>query len=199
MSEPTDRRLPASPLLLGIAVALVVGAVGAGTYWWLKPAPVEGPQQAAGQAPQSFSLTLRGDEPLMVSLYFPVEGMLAVQKTPCKRQPDSQLQARESIVTQFADPRTAQTPVLRDVKLRALYVDAFGTAYVDLSLYQQKEIRASAWEELLALYGLVNTLMQNVEEIKQVRFLLEGKEAQTLAGHMDLSRMFTKRMDLVKP
>jgi hypothetical protein len=40
--------------------------------------------------------------------------------------------------------------------------------------------------------------MQNFDEIKQVRFLLNGKEAQTLAGHVDLSRTFTKRMDLVR-
>jgi hypothetical protein len=59
-------------------------------------------------------------------------------------------------------------------------------------------VRASAWEEQLAIYALVNTLLQNFEEIKQVVLLLDGGEAQTLAGHMDLSRTFTKRMDLVK-
>ncbi|HSQ77452.1 MAG TPA: GerMN domain-containing protein, partial [Nitrospirota bacterium] len=72
------------------------------------------------------------------------------------------------------------------------------TAYVDISSAQQNGATASAWEELLAIYSMVNTLMQNFEEIKQVRFLLEGKEAQTLAGHIDLSRKFDKRMDLVK-
>jgi hypothetical protein len=59
-------------------------------------------------------------------------------------------------------------------------------------------VRASAWEEQLAIYALVNTLLQNFEEIKQVVLLLDGGEAQTLAGHMDLSRTFAKRMDLVK-
>ena len=55
-----------------------------------------------------------------------------------------------------------------------------------------------SWEELLALYAMVNTLSQNFEEIRQVRFLVDGREAQTLAGHIELSRKFTKRMDLVK-
>jgi hypothetical protein len=45
---------------------------------------------------------------------------------------------------------------------------------------------------------MVNTLSQNFEEIRQVRFLVDGREVQTLAGHIELSRKFTKRMDLVK-
>jgi len=197
MSERTDRRLPASPWLIALVMAFTLGAAGVGLYWWLRAAPSDAPP-VSGQALQNVSQALHGEEPLIALLYFPVEGTLAVQKTPVKRQPDAQLQAREVVVAQFADPRAAQIPVLRDVKLRALYVDASGTAYIDLALSPQKELRASAGDELLVIYGLVNTLMQNIEEIKLVHFLLDGKEAQTLAGHMDLSRTFTKRMDLVK-
>jgi len=88
--------------------------------------------------------------------------------------------------------------VLRDIRLRELYLDAFGTAYIDLSPGPQKDVRASAWEEQLAIYAMVNTLLQNFDGIKTVVLLIDGREAQTLAGHMDLSRTFTKRMDLVK-
>jgi hypothetical protein len=88
--------------------------------------------------------------------------------------------------------------VLRDIRLRAFYLDASGTAYIDLAAGLKKDVLASAWEEQLALYAMVNTLLRNFEEIKQVLFLFEGGEAQTLAGHMDLSRTFTKRMDLVR-
>ena len=45
---------------------------------------------------------------------------------------------------------------------------------------------------------MVNTVMQNFYEIKGVRFLVNGREAQTLAGHVDLSGKFQKRMDLVQ-
>jgi hypothetical protein len=41
-------------------------------------------------------------------------------------------------------------------------------------------------------------LVQNVPEVRQVRFLVDGREVQTLAGHIDLSRSFGKRTDLVK-
>jgi hypothetical protein len=62
----------------------------------------------------------------------------------------------------------------------------------------QKELKASVEGELLAVYALVNSLTQSIPEVRQVRFLLDGREAQTLAGHIDLSRSFVKRTDLVK-
>jgi glutamate-1-semialdehyde aminotransferase len=96
----------------------------------------------------------------------------------------------------LASGHASQTPVLRDVRLRALYLDAAGTAVVDLAA--GREMRVGVWDELLAVYALVNTLTQDFPEVKQVRFLIDGREASTLAGHLDLSRAFVKRTDLVK-
>jgi hypothetical protein len=124
--------------------------------------------------------------------------MLLAGAASVKRQPDTQAQARETLAAAFSDQRTAQTAVFRDIKLKAFYLDGQGTAYIDLIPSQQRDISASAWEEFLALSAMANTVMQNFDEIKQVRFLVDGREAQTLAGHMDLSRTYTKRMDLVK-
>ena len=50
----------------------------------------------------------------------------------------------------------------------------------------------------MAIYAVVNTLTQNFEEIKEVRFLLDGREAQTLAGHIDASVFFSARPDLAR-
>ena len=54
-----------------------------------------------------------------------------------------------------------------------------GTAYVDLGRGRPGGIRGVGRDELLAVYAVVNTLTQNFEEIRQVRFLIEGREAQT--------------------
>jgi hypothetical protein len=140
---------------------------------------------------------VRSDEPLTVTLFVSSDGFLSTGSIAVKRQPDTQAQAREVLTTALADLRAAQSPVLRELKLRGLFIDG-GTAYVDLAPLPQTGIRSSALEELLAIYAIVNTLGQNFEEIMQVRFLVDGKEAQTLAGHIDLSRTFTKRNDLVK-
>ncbi len=61
------------------------------------------------------------------------------------------------------------------------------TIQVDFS----KEIIENHWGgstgERLTVYSIVNTLAQ-FDEIADVKFLIEGKEVDTLVGHMDLSR-----------
>lgn len=202
MSEKADRGIN-SGLLLRVVVVLCAVALGAGIYlWWMLKAPASrnsGNPEAQPQTPRT-QAALR-DDALNVTLfyYYPADGMLATGFIAVKRQSDTQTQARELIRSLASDQRASQTALLRDLQLRELYLDMSGTAYLDLVPNQQKELTASIEEEFLSLYAMVNTLMQNFEEIKQVALLIDGKEAQTLAGHIDLSRKFTKRMDLVKP
>lgn len=197
MSERIDRRINGSRSLIWLLVAIFAVVAAAVVFVWLRlNAP--NPQQNQAAAPSLLAQPARPEEPLAITLCYPADGVLAAGTASVKRQPDPQAQAREALGAVFADQRVLQAAVFRDLKIRDLFLDASGTAYVDLSSAQQNGVKASAWEELLAIYSMVNTLTQNFEEIKQVRFLLEGKEAQTLAGHMDLSRKFDKRMDLVK-
>jgi Sporulation and spore germination len=178
-----------------MAIALV--AAGGGAYLWFRTAGAPQPVQVQQQetAPEA-----KPNEPFMATLYLPSEGKLGAAIVAVKRDPDAQLQAREAVAAVFAGDQGGKAAVLKELKLRALYLDATGTVYLDLTpaAAGQKEIRASVQEELLAVYALVNTVTQNFPEIRQVRALVDGREAQTLAGHIDLSRSFVKRMDLVR-
>ncbi len=184
-------------LLFGTAIIIAVLVASGGGLFWLWRNSTDTDPMPAVQDQQTARQLLR-DEPLSITLYYPHEGALLTGSAVVKRQPDTQSLARAALAALFADQRAAQEPVMRDIRLRELYVDGSGTAYIDLTPGLRKDVRASAWEEQLAIYSLVNTLLQNFEELKQVMLLLDGREAQTLAGHMDLSRTFTKRMDLVK-
>lgn len=200
MQERTDRAIRDNWLLIGVIVVLLGVAAGAGIAIWPRlngQAASQEKQPPEGGLPPA-SLSAMRNEPLTVTLYRPAEGMLVPGTVAIPRQPDSQALAREALVALFADSQSVSDAVLKELRFRTIYLDTAGTAYVDLALPLQKYVRASAWEELTAIYSVVNTLLQNFEEIRQVRLLLDGKEAQTLAGHMDLSRTFTKRMDLVK-
>jgi len=42
-------------------------------------------------------------------------------------------------------------------------------------------------------------LTQNVSKIDQVQILIEGAEAETLAGHVDLSRPFSEDLSMTVP
>lgn len=192
MSERVDRRIGSTSLVAVVVVILMLaGAVGI-AVWRLRAAPAA--SQVLGQTPPIRNP--RPDEPLQVIRYMPVVGGLAGNNVPVLRQTDTQAQAREVLSALLA--AGSRIPVLSDMKLRGFFLAEDGTAYVDLTTGSQEVLTASAGDEFLAVYALVNTLTQNFEEIRQVRFLIEGREAQTLAGHMDLVRAFTKRTDLVK-
>lgn len=198
MSMRTDRSMQSDRLLLGVVVLLgAIVAIGGAVLLMRMPSSETAEKPALEDGQPAHQQFLR-DEPLPITLYYPQEGMLSAVSAVVKRQPDTQSLAQASLAALFADQRAALEPVLRDVKLRELYLDGSGTAYLDLMPGTQKDVRASAWDEQLAIYALVNTLLHNFEEIKQVILLIDGREAQTLAGHMDLTRTFTKRMDLVK-
>jgi hypothetical protein len=201
MSDRTDRGI-SNRLLISAGAVIIVLAVGAGAYLgWRMSVPSGGGTSSLPTLqglPLSQAQLLRRDAPFTVTLFYPVNGLLSAGTAAVKRQPDTQAQAREILTALLADERAVLVAVLKDIKLLELYLDSTGTAYVDLIPNQQKEIAASTGEELLALYAMVDTLMLNFEEVKQVLFLVDGRESRTLAGHVDLSRKFTKRMDLVR-
>jgi len=199
MSWTRDRTIQDNRLLLFIVLGIAVVVVAAaGFYLWSRRPAADGMQHQAAQNGSSVILPAFRTEPLTITFFYPLEGMLASAPAPAKRQPDTQAQAGEALAAVFSDPRAAQAEVIRDLKLKSFFLDERGTAYVALATDRPQGIQASAWDEELAIYAMVNTLMQNFEDVKQVVFLMDGREASTLAGHMDLARRYTKRMDLVK-
>ncbi len=183
--------------MLAVTVGIVVAASAVGGYWWYRSTRGGRLVQAPEPAPQGIP-TMQPDERFSLTLVAPVNGLLETASITARRQPDLQLEAREAVATVLAGDRGSRAAVLKDLRLRAFYLDASGTAFVDLSPSGQNEIHASAWDELLAVYAVVNTLTGNFPEIRQVRLLLDGREAQTLAGHVDLTRSFVRRQDLMK-
>ena len=199
MSMSSDRRSGWSGIHAVALAAAVLLIAGASWYTWQRmhivpPAGPEAPPPPAADAEK------RGEEQLPAVLYIPASGMLAEQTVIVRRHLEPQLQVREVAAALLRDERSMLIPVLKDVRLRTMYLDPQGTAILDLASSQpsQKEIHASAWDELLAVYAIVNTIMRGVPEVRQVRFLLDGREARTLAGHVDLSRSFIRRADLVQ-
>jgi spore germination protein GerM len=73
-----------------------------------------------------------------------------------------------------------------DTRLKALFITPDGTCYVDLSEAVSKNHPGGSKSELLTIYSMVNSLVLNVPEIERVQILIDGNQAPTLAGHIDL-------------
>lgn len=88
--------------------------------------------------------------------------------------------------------------VPRETACRALYVTKDNTAYVDFSSGIREYHPGGCQAELLTVYAIVNSLAVNVDGIDRVKFLIEGREAETLAGHVDLRFAFAPDMRMVR-
>jgi spore germination protein GerM len=108
-------------------------------------------------------------------------------------------QAQEIIKAQLAP---AAAPLISAVPagttLRALYVTSNGAAYVDLSREVVNAHPGGSLDELLTIYSIVNALTMNLPAVTSVQVLVDGKETDTLAGHVDLRYPLAKSLDWVR-
>lgn len=63
-------------------------------------------------------------------------------------------------------------------------------AVVDLSAGFAAAHPSGIEPETLTLLSIIGTLHENIPEITQVRFLVDGRQVPTLAGHADLTRTY---------
>lgn len=107
--------------------------------------------------------------------------------------------AKNIIQALISGPRNRLMRTLpQETKLRALYVTDDGTAYTDFSVAIKDNHPGGVLAELITIYSIVNSLVLNITGIDRVKFLIEGREALTLAGHIDLQNPFTAEMLLIR-
>jgi spore germination protein GerM len=102
-------------------------------------------------------------------------------------------QAREIIEAQIApvtQPLVSAVPPA--TKLRAIFITDQGEAFVDFSRELATGHSGGSTNELLTVYTIVNVLTANLPAVKSVQLLIEGKQVETLAGHVDLRRPLDK-------
>ncbi len=127
-----------------------------------------------------------------ISLYFadPEVLKLSTEKRTINQVTNTVEQVRLTVVELIKGPTTALTPTIPAGTLaRTVFLDEKGCAYVDFSRAISENHPGGATGELVTIASIVNTLTVNFpEEIRKVRILIDGKEARTIAGHIDISR-----------
>jgi spore germination protein GerM len=185
---------------------LSIGAfvLAAAAVWWLlfvavprwyrgdAAAPVaDGPAAAADPAAR---------RKITATLFFISEdgmSLVPVQREVAFAEPDVE-QARQIVEAQIA-PAAAPlaSAIPPGTKLRAIFVSERGDAFVDLSGEVTARHTGGALDELFTVYAIVNSLTVTLPAITRVQILVDGREVDTLAGHVDLRNPLSKNLTWV--
>jgi germination protein M len=106
-----------------------------------------------------------------------------VREVPYGASPSEQ--ARLILEAQLQTPEGQASAIPAGTKLRGLFLGGKGEAYVDLSA-EARGATGGTLDEALAVYAIVNALTTNLPDVTAVQILVDGKEVDTLAGHVDL-------------
>ena len=108
-------------------------------------------------------------------------------------------QAKQIVSAQLAaGPAPLVSAIPPSTTLRAIYLTERGDAFVDLSATARTAHTGGALDELFTVYSIVNALTTNLPAVKRVQILIEGKEVDTLAGHVDLRHPLQKNLKWVR-
>ena len=178
----TNKKIWAAALILFFLAAV------AGGYFFLrnfriteKVASTSGPHQDSVENTEDL-LTLR--------IYYPYETGLQMAEKKVQRK-TGQTAIAEAVIEEFfrgrGNDKNGKGPLIPgNVKLLGLYRDAGQILYVDLSDEFRRNFQGDALAEYLLLKGIYESLVSNLQELHDVKLLIEGKEAETLGGHFYL-------------
>ena len=146
-----------------------------------KPAPSETPHISA----TVFYATPEGDALMPIRREVPLaDGIVA--------------QGRQILITQLEPPPSPYISAIpAGTMLRAFYVSDKGDAFVDLSGISTGHPGGSL-TELLTVYAIVNAVTANLPAVQRVQILVDGKEVDTIAGHVDIRRPMARNTSLIR-
>ena len=108
-------------------------------------------------------------------------------------------QGRQILLTEL---KAAPAPYIKVIPegttLRAFYVTDRGDAFVDLGPEIVRAHPGGSLNELLTVYALVNAVTANLPAVQRVQLLVDGKEVDAIAGHVDIRRPLTRDTSLVR-
>jgi hypothetical protein len=185
--------MPRRTALLAAAVIVALAAVW--TIFTIAPRWYRTPASATAAAPAAAPST--PERRINATLYYVSEDGLSlpgIQREILFAEPIVE-QARRIVEAQLAEaPPPYVSSIPPGTALRALFIGERGEAFVDLSADVRSKHTGGALDELFTTYAIVNALTVNLPAITRVQILIDGKEADTLAGHVDLRHPLQKNL-----
>lgn len=154
------------------------------------------------QQPLSHNLSVENKVAMRtVSLYYESQDLLLAPEQRSLPLPENPAAALDLVMRELVKgSANAAVPKLLppDTVIRGAYLLPDGTAFVDLG----GPTLSQGWttgshQELMAIYSVVQTVTANFPDAKRVRMLVNGEPAETLAGHISLTRALTPVRSMV--
>ena len=187
---------------LAVFAAIAVVAIVAGWVLfiglprWYGPKPLQ--PQESGAAPGTAAAAERK---ITATLYYISEdgmSLVGAQREVAFGDPIVE-QARRIVEVQLLEaPAPLASAVPQGTTLRAVYISERGDAFVDLTGEVTSRHTGGALDELFTVYAIVNALTVNLPAITRVQILVDGKEVDTLAGHVDLRHPLQQNLKWVR-
>jgi spore germination protein GerM len=103
-------------------------------------------------------------------------------------------QARAILEVQIAAAPPLVSAIPADTKVRNVFITDHGDAFVDFSGDLAAKHTGGSTDEVLTVYTIVDALTANLPAIARVQILIDGKQVDTLAGHVDLRHPLAKSL-----
>jgi hypothetical protein len=186
---------------MAVIAALIVTA-SAAVWIVISTAPRWYARRATPAAPQTAPAAPGAERKIKTTLYYVSEdglSLVGVQREVPFGEPIVE-QARRIMEAQLGEaPAPYASAIPAGTTLRALFLSDRGDAFVDLSGDVTAKHLGGALDELFTVYVIVDALTVNLPAISHVQILIDGKEADTLAGHVDLRHPLQKNLIWVGP
>ena len=189
------RNLPGKVLVPALAgIALLVWALFWGVPWLIgrRAVPNQAVAESAAQEGRRINATLFFVTP-------DAQYLTAVpREVPFGATPAEQ--ARHIVAAQLgAAPASMHSPIPQGTTLRGVFLSERGEAFVDLSPESAANHPGGSMAEHFTVYAIVNALTVSLPSVTSVQILIDGREVETLAGHLDLRHPLPKNTTWVKP
>jgi spore germination protein GerM len=139
---------------------------------------------------------------ISATLFFASEdgsGLVGVQQeVPLAEGTVAQARALVEAQLSAAAPAPLVSAIPEGTALRGVFVSSQNEAFVDLDAAVRERHPGGSMNELFTVYAIVNTLTTNLRDVESVQLLIDGREVDTLAGHMDLRRPLRKNDALIR-
>jgi spore germination protein GerM len=130
--------------------------------------------------------------PVTLYVAYDDEGVLLQRSIDAALPSEPTAKAKEILRTLLSGymAKPSPHPIAEGSDVSEVFIVNKSLAVVDLNSAFAENHRSGVWEETLTIDSMVATLAANMPGIEQVKFLVNGEERDTLAGHADLMSVY---------